>query len=523
MIESSTVGLARPKQLGRYELLLELGRGGMAELDLARLSGAAGFAKLVAIKRILPHLAQDKQFVDLFLNESRIAAQLSHPNVCQVFELCDEDGELYLVMEYLDGVSWHELAARIPFGDDTRLRIAAAVLAQAAEGLAYAHQLRDLQGNPTPVIHRDVSPQNLFVTIDGVCKLLDFGVAKMMTEGPRTRSGLLKGKLPYMSPEQIRGEPLDARADVFSLAVVTWEALTGDSLFDRDTDFLIWKAISEEPIPLATSRRPELPPAIDHLLAKALARDREYRHPSATSFASELVAIAGRPFTTAEIATTLRSACAAKLDDRARAIARVSSKRPPSAADTVRDAAETTSMLMRRESVAVKRPKRRTGLVVAAAIAVIGAVAIGIAIGRISSDASVVAPADAVAVIAPPDAAAPPVEAAVDAIAELRKLRDKPTREISDLYKIGPALAQVRTAVASVHTATAAPGSLTIESEPYATIYIDDRKLDVTPITQASLPAGSHRLRAVLQDGRERTMTIDIKPSQELNLKKLAW
>ncbi|HEV7555238.1 MAG TPA: serine/threonine-protein kinase [Kofleriaceae bacterium] len=515
------MGLARPKQLGRYELLLELGRGGMAELDLARLPGVAGFAKLVAIKRILPHLAQDKQFVDLFLNESRIAAQLSHPNVCQVFELCDEHGELYLVMEYLDGVAWHELAARIPFGDDTRLRLAAAVLAQAAEGLGYAHQLRDLQGNPTPVIHRDVSPQNLFVTVDGVCKLLDFGVAKMTTEGPRTRTGLLKGKLPYMSPEQIRGEPVDARADVFSLAVVTWEALTGDSLFDRETDFLIWKAISEEPIPLATSRRPELPPAIDHLLAKALARDREYRHPSTTSFASELVAIARRPFTNAEIATTLRSACAAKLDDRARAIAAVTSNRPPSAGDTVRDAAETTSMLMRRESVAVNRPKRRTWLVVAAAIAVIGAVAIGVAIGRISSDAIAVAPADAMVVTASPDATAP-LEVAVDAIEELKKLRDKPTRDLSDLKKVGPALAQVRTAVTSIR-APAIPGSLTVESDPYATIYIDDRKLDVTPITQASVPAGSHRLRAVLQDGRERTMTIEIKPSEELNLEKLAW
>jgi hypothetical protein len=522
MIRSSTVGLARPKQLGRYELLLELGRGGMAELDLARLPGAAGFAKLVAIKRILPHLAQDKQFVELFLNESRIAARLSHPNVCQVFELCDEDGELYLVMEYLDGVCWHELAARIPFGDDTRLRLAAGVLAQAAEGLAYAHQLRDLQGNSTPVIHRDVSPQNLFVTVDGVCKLLDFGVAKMTTEGPRTRTGLLKGKLPYMSPEQIRGELLDPRADVFSLAVVTWEALTGDSLFDRETDFLIWKAISEEPIPLATSRRPELPAAIDHVLAKALARDREYRHPSTTSFASELAAVAGRPFTAAEIATTLRSACAAKLDDRARAIAAVTSKRPPSAGDTVRDAAETTSMLMRRESVAVKRPKRRTWLVVAAAIAVAGAIAIGIAIGRMSSDTRVVAPDAAVVMATPPDAAAR-MDVAVDAIHELEKLRDKPTRDLSDLKKVGPALAQVHTVVTAVHTAVAAPGSLTVESDPYATIYIDDRKLDVTPITQTSLPAGSHRLRAVLQDGRERTMTIEIKPGEELNLKKLAW
>jgi len=223
------VGLPRPTRFGRYELLLVLGRGGMAELDLARLNGVGGFAKLVAIKRILPHLAQDRQFVEMFLNEGRIAARLSHPNVCQVYELGEVDGELFLAMEYLDGVSWDDLLAqvRVTFDAPARLRLTAGVLSQAAEGLHYAHQLRDVAGNSTPVIHRDVSPQNLFVTVDGVCKVLDFGVSKMMTDGPRTRTGLLKGKLPYMSPEQIRGEPIDARSDVFALGVVAWEALAG--------------------------------------------------------------------------------------------------------------------------------------------------------------------------------------------------------------------------------------------------------------------------------------------------------
>ena len=496
---------ARPKQLGRYEILLELGRGGMAELDLARLSGAGGFAKLVAIKRILPHLAEDKQFVELFLNEGRIAAQLSHPNVCQVHELGDEAGELYLAMEYLDGVSWHELALRIPFGDLTRLRLTAGVLAQAAEGLHYAHQLRDLHGNSTPVIHRDISPQNLFVTIDGVCKVLDFGVAKMMTEGPRTRTGVLKGKLPYMSPEQIRGEPIDPRADVFSLGVVAWESLTGDSLFDRDTDFLIWKAISEDPIPLATARRPELPAAVDHVLAKALARDRAYRHATVRELAAALVEIAGTPFTAPEIAATLRSECAAHLADRARAVAGAVGPAGPAPSDTILDsaAASTKSMMMRRDSVAVTRasPRRRLPAVLAVAlVGAVGAVAIGIAIGK--SSGSAVAKPDATIAMAAAAVAPPVVDAAVATPDAARAV-----------------------VVAPKHKAAvvADPGMFTITSEPYATIFIDDRRIDVTPIVQLKLPAGDHRVHAVLADGRERTFAIHVVSDRELNGGKLAW
>ncbi|MDQ3367037.1 MAG: serine/threonine protein kinase, partial [Myxococcota bacterium] len=278
----------RQDSMGRYELLIELGRGGMAELFLGRLQGAGGFAKLVAIKRILPHLAQDKQFKEMFLNEGRIAAHLSHPNVCQVFELDEVDDELFLAMEYLDGVSWDHLVRELPrdagspeSAPDARLSLTVGVLAQAAEGLHYAHGLRDIEGQLTPVIHRDVSPQNLFVTIDGVCKVLDFGVSKMMTDGPRTRSGVIKGKLPYMAPEQIRGEELDARADVFALGVCAWEALAGVRLFERATDFMIGKAITEEDVPSITTHWPDCPPAVDAVIRRALDRDRERRQATA--------------------------------------------------------------------------------------------------------------------------------------------------------------------------------------------------------------------------------------------------
>jgi len=348
--------MAIPRELGRYELLIELARGGMAELFLGRLHGAGGFAKLVAIKRVLPHLTADKQFTEMFLNEGRIASQLSHPNVCGVFELSEVAGELFLAMEYLDGVSWAELTQALQPGE---LQLVTGVLAQAAEGLHYAHTLRDVEGKPTPIVHRDVSPQNLFVTVDGVCKVLDFGVSKMMTDGPRTRSGVVKGKLPYMAPEQLRAEDLDGRADVFALGACTWEALTGRRLFDRPTDFLIWKAITEEPIPPIAQFWPACPPAVETVVRRALERDREHRQATARAFADELRAAAGGA-SLAELADAVRTRCADRLATRqlqvATAITERRSARDP-AADTLADgdAAATADIRMRDESLRVMR------------------------------------------------------------------------------------------------------------------------------------------------------------------------
>ncbi|HEY0992090.1 MAG TPA: serine/threonine-protein kinase, partial [Kofleriaceae bacterium] len=242
------MGALQPQAIGRYELLLELGRGGMAVLHLARAQGVGGFTRLFAIKQILPHLAVDPPFVEMFLNEGRIAARLSHPNLCPVFELGQDRGELYLVMEYLDGVPWDALAAAAP-RDARGLALTAGVLAQACEGLHYAHTFRDVDGTPLAIIHRDVSPQNLFVSADGVCRVLDFGVSKIASDRRRTDTGLLKGKLPYMAPEQLHGEVADPRADIWAVGVMLWEALTGERLFDRATDFLTYQAIIDAPIP----------------------------------------------------------------------------------------------------------------------------------------------------------------------------------------------------------------------------------------------------------------------------------
>ena len=345
----------REQRLGRYELLVELARGGMAELFLALLRGAGGFEKLVAIKRILPHLAQDKQFKEMFLNEGRIAANLMHPNVCAVFELDEVDDELFLAMEYLHGVSWDRLARELVSGNFA-MRLSVGVIVQACEGLHYAHALRDATGSPLDIVHRDVSPQNLFVTVDGVCKVLDFGVSKMATDGPRTRSGVVKGKLPYMAPEQIRGEELDGRADVFALGVCIWEALAGQRLFDRATDFMIWKAITEEPVaPIATVWS-ECPPALDAAVLRALEREPDKRFATAREFADALRAACPLPpCTQLEISEALTARCGEQLAARQREVATVVSARraafDPDAASTIEQAIAPSSMEIRQESV----------------------------------------------------------------------------------------------------------------------------------------------------------------------------
>lgn len=300
--------------LGRYQLLVQIGQGGMAEVFLGRLRGAGGFAKLVVLKRMHSHLSHDKRFIELFINEGRLVAKLSHSNICQVHELGEEEGSLFLVMEYLNGVPWEEIARGLPRGTEMELPLIAGVLGQACDGLHYAHQLRDHLGSPTPVVHRDVSPQNLFITTDGTCKVLDFGVAKMSTADRYSHTGVVLGKLPYMAPEQICGQPVDARTDVFAMGVVLWEALTGQRLFLRNSDYLIWKAINEDPIPSVLEVRPELPSEVDAIVRRALQRAPGDRYPTIQAFAQELRQVAQpAPYDNHAIAAALRQLCALQL------------------------------------------------------------------------------------------------------------------------------------------------------------------------------------------------------------------
>jgi serine/threonine protein kinase len=290
----STIGSSgeRPTEFGSYLLDRKLAQGGMAEVFLARQQGLHGFQKQVVVKCILPALSTDQAFIEMFLNEARLAAQLNHSNVVQVFEAGVIDGRYYIAMEYIEGVDLRLFyqdadATMQPLAPGLACRIVADLLA----GLQYAHTRTDEQGRPLGIVHRDVSPQNVLVTRSGNVKVVDFGIAKATRSavGPQqTQIGTVKGKLSYMSPEQAMGKAVDARSDVFACGILLWELVTGQRLFQRPNDMAIILAISEEPIPTPSSVRRELPAALDRLLDKALARSVHDRYESAQAMSADL-------------------------------------------------------------------------------------------------------------------------------------------------------------------------------------------------------------------------------------------
>src|SRR3954470_21898118 len=302
-------------KLGRYELLARIATGGMGEIFLARMEGAARFEKLCVIKRILPHLADDSRFRALLIAEARIASSMSHANICHVYALEETDRQLYMVMEYLEGATLLQL---LRVASRRRQQLAygfiAGVVQQACEGLHYAHELRDRSGGSLGVVHRDVSPSNLFLTDSGVVKLVDFGIAKVKNAAD-TESREVKGKYAYMAPEQLRSQTIDRRADVFSLAVVVFEMLTCRRLFQRKTDYLTLRALTDQPITEVQQYRPDAPDEVAGVLRRALAGDPDERQATVRQFGAELIDAlrVPRPWSQADISELVRTEFAREL------------------------------------------------------------------------------------------------------------------------------------------------------------------------------------------------------------------
>lgn len=280
-------------KLGRYELVRKLASGGMAEVFLAKVSGPLGFQKSLVLKRMLPHLASTEEYVQMFLSEARVQAQLTHPNLVQIFDFGEADGNYFIAMEYVDGVTLRSvLASHAKRNTPLTVGVAARIMTLICEGLHFAHTAVDSETRtPLNIVHRDLSPDNVLISRHGAVKLFDFGIAKSSMNTHQTGLGVLKGKLAYMAPEQLKSENIDARADVFSLGIMLYEMMTGSRPINANTDAEIMRNMLFEPFVPARARRPDLPIAVENLLNKAIAKDRELRFASCEQLSQALEAL----------------------------------------------------------------------------------------------------------------------------------------------------------------------------------------------------------------------------------------
>ncbi len=285
--------LAQRPKVGKYEPFLRLAAGGMGAVYLARQNGAAGFERLVVVKRVHPHLLGESTFLDMVRDEARISSLIRHPNVVPVIDVVDVKRELFLVLEYVESIPLSALikAHRLG-GSGLPLGVVARIMNDVLAGLHAAHEARDLTGKPLGVVHRDVSPHNVLVGSDGVARLIDFGIAKAESRLTVTKSGSLKGKIRYMPPEQIRQQPVDRRADVYSAGVVLFEALTGQHLFTGPDEGAILLRVLTGDVRAPSEVVPGLPSALDEVVMRATSADLEFRYQTAAELQEALEAIA---------------------------------------------------------------------------------------------------------------------------------------------------------------------------------------------------------------------------------------
>ncbi|HVO31334.1 MAG TPA: serine/threonine-protein kinase [bacterium] len=280
--------------LGRYTLLRRVATGGMAEIWKAKVQGPAGFSKTVAIKKVLPHLVEDSDFIDMFIEEAKLVAELVHPNIVQVFDFGElGPREYFLAMEYVAGANVGRLIKRVQDkGGKIPAGVSLYMIAEAARGLGAAHAKTDPEGNPLNIVHRDVSPQNILVSFGGEVKVSDFGIAKAASASSRTAEGMVRGKLAYMSPEQANGKTLDGRSDLFALGIVLWELLTGKRLFSAGSSPEIYGKVSKFQ-GLTPEEVAAIPPGLAPVVLPALQPDPNQRYANALQMEQALTAVLG--------------------------------------------------------------------------------------------------------------------------------------------------------------------------------------------------------------------------------------
>jgi serine/threonine-protein kinase len=424
--------------LGRYELLLPIAAGGMAMVWAARLRGTRGFQKIVAVKTMLPKLSDDDQFEQMFLDEASLASRIRHPHAVEILDLGEQDGVLFLAMEWIDGVPLNQLMKAARQRGGVPIPVAVRIVMQACAGLHAAHELADSKGKLIGLVHRDISPQNILVTYDGVAKVVDFGVAKATAlGGGATQAGQLKGKVSYMAPEQVRGEAIDRRVDVFAMGIVLYALTTGKHPFRKESEgATLFGISSDEPVVAPRRFSPDFPAALEAVLLKSLEKDRERRFASASELGRALdsalpTALRGSDQEVGEFVTSLHAqereqaqrALAAALE---RADRNLQSPQSGSRLiETTLSGVSGVSTLSALDQPRASRPPAEAGdidaslaghggrrLVVGVALGVVGLAAILLVslVTRSSSKAPALGAPSAVAVASPPRAVAPVVE-----------------------------------------------------------------------------------------------------------------
>lgn len=488
----------QPQPFGKYYLLERIATGGMAEIFKAKYRAEGGFEKTLVIKRILPHLAQDDDFIAMFRDEAHLTVRLNHANIVQVFDFGKHEEDYFLAMEYVQGQNLRQVMRRCQeLGAPVPIPFALLAVNEVAKGLNYAHTRRDDSDQLLGVIHRDVTPSNVLVSYEGEVKIADFGIAKAQSRASGTQAGMIKGKAAYLAPEQVMGRPIDARVDLFSLGAVLWEMLVGRKLFTGDTDFEIMAKITKGPIPAPSQANAAIPPDIDHVVMRCLERDPERRYPGAAALQKDLTPLLqkyGATVTTVDVSSFLRRIFRKEMEAEREAS---KSLRLPTAAQL--DAASEGATLIGGADrlPAVKRKPGRTAPWMVAGV--------GLLVGAGAFLGARFAPApDAVIVIASPT----PVALASPHASALASPGPTPERAADPTPTPTPKVTSTKIALvrpspspSATPTRAATPiryGVLKLDSQPWGEIYVDGRKIGrQTPAFDLKLPAGTHEIRLV--------------------------
>ncbi len=515
---------------GRYTLIRKLATGGMAEVFLARADGPMGFQKRCVVKRILPHFCDDPQFVQMFLGEARLAAELNHPNLVQIFDFGQVDGQYFIAMEYIDGPNLRVLnrELRVSTGP-LPMAMAARIVTMAAEGLHFAHELKDDQGQPINLVHRDISPDNILVSRQGTVKVVDFGIAKAANQVHLTKSGMIKGKLAYMPPEQLAREPLDRRADIYALGVVLYELVCGEMPFDATSEVSIIQALmGQEPLLRAIARRPDVPPPLDDIIARCLEKDPANRFPSCRELQVELehfVQSSRAVVTPGDIAAvverTYQPEVSASTPNPLPTSAGTDPTLPRQSVDRKNGSQPKPVVLSRPPPPKVPEPPTVPVVtplepnVSATQLRAIAPKRTGLFVGL---GVVLAAVAGAVLLLKPPTPIAQTVDAGVTVpVAVKPTVVTPPIAEVDAGHVVEPpAVVDAGTPVAELDAGVAAPvvamvktGRLELRVRPYATVSIDGKPEGDTPLPPLTLSVGKHKVHLVNSE-LDKSVVLDV-------------